>query len=387
MEHADVIVVGGGPAGSTCARALVQQGARVTLLDRAVFPRDKLCTGWITPPVVDRLALDLGEYGQGRVLQPLQGFRTALLGCRETRIDLSRTVGYGIRRAEFDTYLLRRCGAWVVEGVLVRTVRRSGRLWVVDERWAAPVLIGAGGHFCPVARMVNPHRDPSVIAARDVEVPLDGAVVDGPARAGVPELYFCRDLKGYGWLVVKGPVVSIGLGREDTHHVDRHADDFVRQLKALGRVPEAFAPKWRGHAYVLAQSSTRRAVADGTLLVGDAAGLAARVSGEGIRAAVESGLLAAACGGQCGGDYSIARLERYEHQLSQALDYRGAQAAPRSLRAGASAVAAAAMRVAAPVLFSSSWFVRHALERVFLPEPDSTRANPRFAREFPAALS
>lgn len=387
MEHTDVIVVGGGPAGSTCARALVQQGARVTLLDRAVFPRDKLCTGWITQPVVDQLALDLDEYVVGRVLQPLHGFRTSLLGQRDTLVEFSRTVGYGIRRAEFDTYLLRRSGARVVEGAQVRTVRRAGLLWVVDEQWAAPLLIGAGGHFCPVARVVNPHRDASVIVARDVEVPIDGAVVDGPARAGVPELHFCRDLKGYGWLVVKGHVVSIGLGREDTHQLDRHADDFVRHLKALGRVPEPFAPKWRGHAYLLAQSSTRRAAAESTLLVGDAAGLAAHVSGEGIRAAVESGLLAAACVGQCGGDYSMARLERYERQLSGALDYRGARAASGSLSAGASAIAAAAMRIAAPALFSSSWFVRHALERVFLPEPEATRASSRSAGKFPDAHS
>ena len=51
MERCDVLVVGGGPAGSSCARALHDAGLDVIVLDRAVFPRDKVCAGWITPQV------------------------------------------------------------------------------------------------------------------------------------------------------------------------------------------------------------------------------------------------------------------------------------------------------------------------------------------------
>ncbi|MDH4066151.1 MAG: FAD-dependent oxidoreductase, partial [Acidobacteriota bacterium] len=50
---ADALIVGGGPAGSSCARVLVQAGLHVIVLDRARFPRDKTCAGWITPAVVD----------------------------------------------------------------------------------------------------------------------------------------------------------------------------------------------------------------------------------------------------------------------------------------------------------------------------------------------
>ena len=49
----DAIVVGGGPAGSTCARVLVRAGARVAIIDRATFPRVKLCAGWLSPPFWD----------------------------------------------------------------------------------------------------------------------------------------------------------------------------------------------------------------------------------------------------------------------------------------------------------------------------------------------
>ena len=75
MIEADVLVVGGGPAGSSLARALRRAGLDVTVMDRSTFPRDKVCAGWITPAVVQALDLDLEDYGRGRVLQPIQGFQ------------------------------------------------------------------------------------------------------------------------------------------------------------------------------------------------------------------------------------------------------------------------------------------------------------------------
>ena len=62
MDTCDVLIVGGGPGGSSCARALQQAGADVIVMDKAVFPRDKVCAGWITPQAVTDLELDLNEY-------------------------------------------------------------------------------------------------------------------------------------------------------------------------------------------------------------------------------------------------------------------------------------------------------------------------------------
>ncbi len=84
MESCDVIIVGGGPAGSTCAWSLHAAGLDVVVLDRASFPRDKPCAGWITPPVLDELRLDVEEYrAGGRVFQPIFGFRTSRMGSSE----------------------------------------------------------------------------------------------------------------------------------------------------------------------------------------------------------------------------------------------------------------------------------------------------------------
>ena len=65
MLRCDALIVGGGPAGSTCARVLRQAGWHVIVMDRARFPRDKVCAGWVTPGVFRLLDLDPADYRAG----------------------------------------------------------------------------------------------------------------------------------------------------------------------------------------------------------------------------------------------------------------------------------------------------------------------------------
>jgi geranylgeranyl reductase family protein len=312
----DVAIVGGGPAGSTCARVLTQGGATVIVIDRARFPRDKICAGWITPPVVSTLQLDLDEYrASGLTLQVFSGFRTGLVAGRTVEISYSRPVSYGIRRCEFDTYLLERSGARLMTGTPVKTIERRDGVWSINREVEAPVVVGAGGHFCPVARHVGRrHRDGGLVVAQELELPLqpqDECRVDEHA----PELYFCDDLQGYGWCVRKGMYLNVGLGRRDDREFPSHVHAFVQWLASTGRVPAvSTSGRWHGHAYLLAGSITTPRVGDGLMLIGDAAGLAYPESGEGIRPAVESGALAArtllAARGR-----SAADLEPYDARL------------------------------------------------------------------------
>ena len=80
MMTCDVLIVGGGPAGSTCAWRLRQAGLDVMVVDLATFPRDKVCAGWITPQVVTELCLDTQAYARRRTFQPIIGFRVGLIG-------------------------------------------------------------------------------------------------------------------------------------------------------------------------------------------------------------------------------------------------------------------------------------------------------------------
>jgi flavin-dependent dehydrogenase len=83
MENCDVLIVGGGPAGSSCAWQLRKNGMDVMVMDKALFPRDKVCAGWITLAVVDALQLDTEDYGKQHVLQPISSFRTGLIDGRD----------------------------------------------------------------------------------------------------------------------------------------------------------------------------------------------------------------------------------------------------------------------------------------------------------------
>src|SRR5262249_52728263 len=101
----DVVVVGGGPAGSTVAWRLARSGGRVALLDAATFPRVKLCAGWVTPAALRDLELRPGDYPH--TIQPFSTVSVAVGDAEyETRWD--HVASYGIVRAEFDTFLLRR---------------------------------------------------------------------------------------------------------------------------------------------------------------------------------------------------------------------------------------------------------------------------------------
>src|SRR4029078_11162919 len=95
-------------------------------------------------------------------------------------------VSYGIRRCEFDHYLLRRSGARLAAPAPVTSMRREGRGWIVNEAIRTPLVVGAGGHFCPVAKHLNPEPPhASLVVAQEVEFPVDAA--DAAAYAVAPQ--------------------------------------------------------------------------------------------------------------------------------------------------------------------------------------------------------
>lgn len=321
MDVCDVLIVGGGPGGSSCAWRLRQNGLSVSVLDKASFPRDKPCAGWVTPEVITDLDIDAADYQQGRVLQPITGFRVSVIGGPEVEVRYGRTVSYGVRRCEFDTYLLNRSRARVVSQTAATRIERVGENWVVNGQFQAPVLVGAGGHFCPVAKLLgaNASQEASVVA-QEIEFG-GGAALDGSEE--IPELYFCRDLKGYGWCVRKNGYVNIGLGRLDHHHLSEHVASFLTFLKAAGRLDREPSQRFCGHAYLVRQFSTRRAGAPGVLLVGDAAGVAYSRSGEGIYPAVRSGLAAAETIVASRGNLGQQAIDSYRGSLARLNDSAG----------------------------------------------------------------
>ena len=320
MDACDVLIVGGGPAGSSCAWGLRDSGLDVMVLDRATFPRNKLCGGWITPLVLEELSVASRDYAPGRVLQPIYGLRLSAIGGPQVEVRHDHIVSYGIRRCEFDEYLLRRSGARIREGVAIASIEPTSDGWLVNGVVRARMLVGAGGHFCPVGRYLGNKGSPAPVLAQEVEFEMD-LVSAGKSRVSgeVPELFFCRDLLGYGWVFRKDNYLNVGLGRTDSREISRHMNEFVGYLKRTRGVA-ILHDGIAGHAYGLFGVSQRKTLDDGVLLVGDAAGLAYAESGEGIRPAVESGLIAAHAIALAEGNYNASKLSLYSELLNERLE-------------------------------------------------------------------
>jgi flavin-dependent dehydrogenase len=399
MERCDVLIVGGGPAGSSCAWKLAGSGLGVLIMDRKKFPRDKPCAGWITPALIDSLELDLKDYAaDGRILQPITKFVVGLIGGPEVEANYDRPISYGIRRFEFDHYLLGRAvgnnlpctdfhatanslpsplrgrgvggegGTPSVRcrlGDGVKSVERDASEWVINGEIRSKMLVGAGGHFCPIARHLGAKelKTPAVVA-QEIEVPLTSEQLrDCPVEPGVPYLHFCPDLKGYGWFFRKGNYLNVGLGREDDEKLSDHVAAYAEGLKAAGRIPRDLPLRFPGHAYLLYPRSQRTLIGDGVLLVGDAAGTAYSPSGEGIRPAVESGLIAGDLIATLGGDYGRERLEPFKTRFTARFGQKSKGSIADLLPAGLKRLVAG--RLMAWGWFSRSvvvdqWFLRRA---------------------------
>src|SRR5207249_8916816 len=132
--------------GSTGAWRLARAGARVTVLDAARFPRVKLCAGWVTPAALADLELDPSAYPH--TIQPFSAVSVAV-GDVEHETHWERTASYGIVRAEFDAFLVRRgaaAGVQVHQGARVREVREvPGGVEAASDAgtFTAGVVVGA----------------------------------------------------------------------------------------------------------------------------------------------------------------------------------------------------------------------------------------------------
>jgi flavin-dependent dehydrogenase len=134
MQPYDILIVGGGPAGSSLAYCLRDSGLKIGILDKRSFPRQKVCAGWVTPEVMRVLNIDLEDYANGRVLQAINGFKISQLGQRQIEsIYPDEPVSYGIRRIEFDQYLLQRCEASVLPPQACKRIKKTSDGWLIND--------------------------------------------------------------------------------------------------------------------------------------------------------------------------------------------------------------------------------------------------------------
>jgi menaquinone-9 beta-reductase len=323
MVKTDVIIVGGGPAGSACARGLKERGVDCLVIDQARFPRFKPCAGWITPEVVKDIALDPEEYADPKSEHPrsFTTFTSSQIWIAGLHLKMPSNQ-HAIRRYEFDDWLLRRSGAPIYEHT-VKNIARDGDQFVVDGEFSAKTLVGAGGTHCPVYKEFFQADDPrshgALIVAQEEEFLYEHSSTEC-------WLWFREDrLPGYAWFVPKANgYVNVGIGakmerlKARGENLKTHWNRFTEKLEHMGLV-KGHTYKPSGHSYYLRQPLPDP-YKDHVYLVGDSACLATQDMGEGIGPAIRSGVRAAEAIAN-GTDYRLNKIARYSESIGFLLSW------------------------------------------------------------------
>src|ERR1043166_1573484 len=290
VERFDAIVVGAGPAGSTAAVRLARGGARVLLLDRARFPRDKPCGGGLTYRAVRQLPVSVTPVVEDVVDRFELGFQ---YGSRFERAGQGPLVLMTQRR-RLDAHLAEeaaRAGAEFRDGVRATALELSEESATVrlagGGAATAPVVIGADGVNGIAARAVG-------LAPERFGVALEGNVAYAHTKESRWRGRAVVDLGvvpgGYAWVFPKGDHVNVGVGGWETE--GPRLREHLRRLCAAHDVDYDALTDLRGYRLPYRRPSSTLA-RDNVLLVGDAAGLVDPLTGDGMYEAFVSGKLAA----------------------------------------------------------------------------------------------
>jgi geranylgeranyl reductase family protein len=286
----DALVVGAGPAGAHLAYLLARTGRRVAILDKQRFPREKVCGGGLSRKAIALLDLDIAPVVQ----RWLRGAFLTYQNRSTIAKDPTPAPGCTVLRSEFDAMLLARArdaGARFFGETELLDVHPSGeRVAVQTSRGEleAQRLFAADGVGSTVRAKLFGKRSVSYVPALEALVRVPDAALESFGERVVFD--FGGMPRGYGWIFPKHDHLNVGVYSPfGGTALRRHLDRFMDRHPALRRRHRI---EYRGFAIPLrnaAEAFERGAVA----LVGDAAGLAEAIFGEGIYFALKSAALAA----------------------------------------------------------------------------------------------
>lgn len=318
-EHYEVVVVGGGPAGSAAAYTLANANRKVCLIDKAEFPREKLCGGLITlrsKSTFEKIfgrswkaelfnsSQEISFYANGDFLAPQNG---------HTRL-------YFTMRLPFDHYLLglaHEAGATLKLGETINKIELSRNLITLQsgQELSFDFLIGADGVNSLVAKtLFGKSFDPDTIGfGLEAEVPREKF----PQQSETVQIEFGAARWGYGWVFPKQKSFTIGIGGIHRLNPDLR-NRFDQYLQRKGVNPNELKVKGQ---YIPFGDFRKVPGGGNVLLCGDAAGTVDPITGEGIAYAMQTGAAAGsaivkAASDNIGGNAFAIYRDDYKHVAS-----------------------------------------------------------------------
>jgi len=286
----DVIIVGGGPAGTTLAYELASQGTRTLILEKAKFPRYKCCAGGLSVKAARLLDINIGAAVEDTISKVTISFA----GANHYHSTFNQPIMYTVTRQKFDHILLKRAleaDANILQETgahLVQLDESGVRVLTGAGTFQAQFIAGADGAGSIVARTLGTKNNNRCLVGLETEVSLareELAEWESQVRIDLG----CIPA-GYAWVFPKSEHLSIGIAclRDKARELKGCYGEFLNSLK-LGK---SSLIKWSGSLLPVCTGKT--VVAQGrAVLLGDAAGLADPLSGEGLYNAILSAKLAA----------------------------------------------------------------------------------------------
>lgn len=283
-DRFDLVVLGAGPAGCAAAIAARKSGLSVALVDKANFPRDKLCGGLITGRSLKFLSSIFAINPTATIFQASDNVEFLWKNAHLTKIQTPEPLHFAMRQ-EFDNLLFQKTileGVTAFENTTVRSFETSTNRVALSDGHVLDysVLIGADGVNSHLAK----HLFGRSFKPRKIGFGLEVESAETDPTKCI-QIDFAAVRWGYGWVFPKTNGTTIGVGglKSENPDLKRALESFSRagsKLKIKGQfIPFGDFRRAPGHKNIL--------------LVGDAAGLVDPITGEGIALALESGALAA----------------------------------------------------------------------------------------------
>lgn len=291
----DVIIIGGGPAGAACAYDLAKAGNKVLIVEKDQFPRFKPCAGMLTIKALHRLPYSIAPVVQWQT--------DSMFVSREFQasknLTASKTLVVTTVRSELDAFCLNKAleaGAQLKvcdkgfssydmqgEDILVTLGSKTSG----EEVIACSYLVGADGAHSKVRKQSDQFTPDRTAVALEGRIPLT-RITTGAEKTLRFDFNVAK--KGYGWLIPKGDHINVGVytRRPDEYPISKtQLQDYTEKLLGTRDIDELLGfPVGTGGEYFYPPSGK-------VLLVGDAAGYADPIFGEGIHNAIKSGRAAA----------------------------------------------------------------------------------------------